>query len=383
MLAIHFGAGNIGRGFIGEILHRNGCRIGFVDVNDSLISRINEEQEYTVNLARDRNKPVTVNNIYALHSRHNHSEVVQDLARADIITASVGVSVLPHIAPVLAEGLKVRAEQGGSPVHVIACENAVGASTVLKEAVKKALGSEEDWNAVASVTGFPDSAVDRIVPGTAGDHLDVTVEPFHEWIVHREGMVKEEKLEGVHYVDDLIPYIERKLFTVNTGHACLAYLGFAGGIETVAEAAENPDVRRKAEGVLRETGILLMEKYGFSDADLQDYHRKIMKRFENRHLSDPVTRVGRNPLRKLGADDRILSPLVQLYERGIDAPHLIEVAGAAFLFSVREDEESMEIQQMIETDGIRKTVSTVTGLAPDHTLTEAVAGEYERLKNEQ
>ncbi|PYZ95607.1 mannitol-1-phosphate 5-dehydrogenase [Alteribacter lacisalsi] len=380
MLAIHFGAGNIGRGFIGEILHQNGYRIGFVDVNESLIARINEEKEYSVNLAQDRKEAVRVKNIYGLHSQHDHSSVVHDLAEADLITASVGVSVLPHIAPVIADGLKRRAEQGGGPVHVIACENAVGASSVLKEAVRKALCSDEDWQAVASIAGFPDSAVDRIVPGKAGAELDVSVEPFHEWIVHRGGMVKEEKLEGVHYVDDLTPYIERKLFTVNTGHACLAYLGFASGIETVAEAAGNPAVRGKAEGVLKETGLLLKEKYGFSEEDLHGYHRKILGRFENRNLSDPVTRVGRNPMRKLGAEDRLLSPLVQLHQRGFEAPHLIEVAGAAFLFNVPEDDESMKIQAMIEADGIRKTVSTVTGLPPDHPLTETVAGEYERLK---
>jgi mannitol-1-phosphate/altronate dehydrogenase len=47
-VAVHFGAGNIGRGFVGLILHRAGYRVVFVDVVDALIDALNGTPSYLV-----------------------------------------------------------------------------------------------------------------------------------------------------------------------------------------------------------------------------------------------------------------------------------------------------------------------------------------------
>ncbi|MBZ6373149.1 MAG: mannitol-1-phosphate 5-dehydrogenase, partial [Microbacterium hominis] len=48
MKAVHFGAGNIGRGFVGLLLHDGGYELVFSDVAASLVDAINATYSYTV-----------------------------------------------------------------------------------------------------------------------------------------------------------------------------------------------------------------------------------------------------------------------------------------------------------------------------------------------
>ena len=48
MKAVHFGAGNIGRGFVGLLLHDAGYEVVFADVADALIAQLAEADHYQV-----------------------------------------------------------------------------------------------------------------------------------------------------------------------------------------------------------------------------------------------------------------------------------------------------------------------------------------------
>src|SRR5690625_1533942 len=97
---------------------------------------------------------------------------------------------------------------------------------MLKENIFSYLTREEQTKA-KNFVAFPNAAIDRIVPNFTGEKpLDVFVEPYFEWIVEKDTHITDlPKIKGVKYVKDLKPYIERKLFTVNTGHATAAYVG--------------------------------------------------------------------------------------------------------------------------------------------------------------
>jgi len=163
MRAVHFGAGNIGRGFIGQLLHQSGYDITFVDIRDDVVEALKTEGRYEVILAGEGEEHVPVDRVTALHSVRDAEEVTESLAEADLITTAVGPPVLPIIAPAIAEGLVQRARRGGGPVNVIACENMVGASQALKSFVMEHV-PDEDAEAVEEISGFPNAAVDRIVP---------------------------------------------------------------------------------------------------------------------------------------------------------------------------------------------------------------------------
>jgi mannitol-1-phosphate 5-dehydrogenase len=238
---------------------------------------------------------------------------------------------------------------------------------------------EESAGDVERVSAFPDSAVDRIVPEQSNEGLDVSVEPFYEWVVETSRIKGERPdVEGITYVDELAPYIERKLFTVNTGHAAVAYLGYARGWSTIAESVEDDSLREEVLGVLGETGRLLVEKHGFDEAEHDRYKHKILARFRNPYISDDVTRVARTPIRKLGREERLVSPALQLLERGVEPVHLAGVIGAVLHYDDSGDEEAVEMQEMIHSLGERATLAQCAGIPEDHPLVELVLEEIEK-----
>ena len=378
MRSIHFGAGNIGRGFIGQVLNQAGYETTFVDIQDEIVEALKKEQHYDVILADESEEHFTVDKVTALHSEEDSDAVVEQLAEADLITTAVGPNVLPVISELLAEGLAARARNGGSTVNVIACENMVGGSEALHGYVMQHVDSS-DAEAVEQVAGFPNAAVDRIVPEQSTEGLDVTVEPFYEWVVD-ESQVAGEKpdVDGITYVQDLSPYIERKLFTVNTGHASVAYLGYANGLPTIAEAVEYDSVREKVPGVLDETGRLLVEKHGFDEEEHTRYKEKILSRFSNPYISDEVTRVARNPMQKLGREERLVSPALQLLDLGHEPTHLAEVISVVLSYDDPEDEEAVELQEMVSERGERAALSQCAGVDEDHPLIELVLEQTKR-----
>ena len=366
--AVHFGAGNIGRGFIGLLLSKAGYHVTFVDVAAPLVDDINSLKKYNVQIFGRENK-IQVDNVSAINSDINLDELLEAIVEADIVTTAIGPNILKFIAPNIAKGLTKRIEKNQTPLNIIACENMVGGSTILKNFVYENL-ADEIKPKIDKLIGFPDAAVDRIVPAQKNDEkLLVKVEEFSEWDVDSRGLVGERpKIDGMTIVDNLSAYIERKLFTVNTGHASIAYLAYQKGIKDISTAMKDNEIVEAARKVWNETGTLLIEKYNFDPKVHWDYVKTAEKRFSNPYLSDEVTRVARGPKRKLSAKDRLVSPATQLIERGKSPQALAKVIAAALKFDFEGDPEAVEIQAYIKENGIEKAVTNFTGIEKDSEL---------------
>ncbi|GKU84701.1 mannitol-1-phosphate 5-dehydrogenase [Niallia sp. NCCP-28] len=380
MKAIHFGAGNIGRGFIGLLLHQSNYEVNFVDVNDQVIDAINNIGKYNVFLANDQKDTFAVSNIKGINSKVNPEKVIEAIISADLVTTAIGPNILKFIAPLIADGLKAKKEQNQKYLNIIACENMIGGSAQLKKFVFENLNEEEKaW--AEEFIGFPNSAVDRIVPNQHNENLlDVLVEPFSEWVVDEMELkgVKPD-IKGAHFVDNLQAYIERKLFTVNTGHAATAYLGNAQNYTTIAETISNKELEEKVLRVLEETGKVLVEKYNFNPEEHNQYIYKIIGRFSNSHIIDDVKRVGRSPLRKLGKNDRLVAPALEYLEVFKVIPNnLVDVMAAALSFYSEDDQESVQLQQLISEKGVLQAFSEVSGLEEHHELVKAVVSVYNK-----
>lgn len=372
MQAVHFGAGNIGRGFVGLLLHEGGYEVVFADVNADLIGAIAAADSYTVHEVGDGAKDTVVTGFRAVNSATEEDALIAEIAAADIVTTAVGPTILRFVAPVIARGIAARAADA-APLAVMACENAINATDLLASEVRSAVG-EQAWESLSTRAVFANTAVDRIVPGQPeGQGIDVTVETFYEWAIETpafNGLLP--SIPGAHFVEELAPYIERKLFTVNTGHASVAYFGSRAGIGTIAEALAEPSIAAAVGAVLEETSALLVAKHGL-DVDAQrEYRETILRRFANVHLPDTVERVGRQPLRKLSRSERFIGPAGELAERGMPFDALVSAIGAALEFDVHDDEQSVELQAKLHELNPETFVEEVTGLAPEHPLSAAV-----------
>ncbi|OSN04965.1 mannitol-1-phosphate 5-dehydrogenase [Lonsdalea iberica] len=381
MKAIHFGAGNIGRGFIGKLLADAKSELIFADVNQPLVDQLAHQQQYEVHVVGEASRVERVNRVSAVHS--GSLDAINEIARADIITTAVGPQVLSKIAGTLAQGLIVRHERGNrQPLNIIACENMVRGTSQLRRHVMAALPDAlHTW--VDEHVGFVDSAVDRIVPPSAAandDSLEVTVETFSEWIVDSTQFKGDlPVIAGMEPTANLMAYVERKLFTLNTGHAITAYLGCLAGYRTIREAILDDAVRAVVKGAMQESGAVLIKRYGFDPAQHAAYIDKILSRFENPYLHDDVERVGRQPLRKLGDGDRLIRPFRGTLEYGLAHRNLLIGIAAALKYRSDEDAQAREMAALIDAHGVKNALTQIAGLEDCPEVVTQVAALYHSL----
>ncbi|EGU29215.1 mannitol-1-phosphate 5-dehydrogenase [Vibrio ichthyoenteri ATCC 700023] len=379
--AVHFGAGNIGRGFIGKVLADSNVAVTFADVDEPLVDQISHKQEYRVKVVGAQCSIDTVAHVTAVNSASE--AVIDQIVTTDLVTTAVGPAVLDIIAKTIAKGITKRFAAGNdTPLNIIACENMVRGTTHLKGQVYQYL--DHSIHAKADqLIGFVDSAVDRIVPPAEAandDPLEVTVESFSEWIVDEQQFKGEiPEIGGMEKTDNLMAFVERKLFTLNTGHCITAYLANLKGHRTIREAIEDPDIHAQVKQAMLESGEVLILRYGF-DRELHcAYIEKILSRFANPYLIDEVDRVGRQPLRKLGANDRLIKPLLGTIEYGVENKTLLKGIAAALKYTNPSDPQAIELQTSLKEQGVKKTLAHYTGLNENSDEVAMIESLYQQL----
>ncbi|AAU37017.1 MULTISPECIES: mannitol-1-phosphate 5-dehydrogenase [Basfia] len=382
MKALHFGAGNIGRGFIGKLLADSGMQVIFADVNDSVIDLLKSRRSYGVKIVGDSiNTVERVTQVTGVNSK-DETAIITLFNEVDLVTTAVGPNVLKIVASTFAKALEARIAGGNTkPLNIIACENMVRGTSFLKEQVFTHLNPDYK-DKVEQLIGFVDSAVDRIVPPVkpdAEDPLLVTVEEFSEWIVDQtqfKGAIPD--IKGMELTDNLMAFVERKLFTLNTGHAVTSYYGKFKGYKFVKESIEDESVKAFVKSVMQESGAVLIKRYGFDPQAHAAYIEKILKRFANPYLVDDVDRVGREPLRKLSYNDRLIKPLRGTIEYGLPNDNLIRAIATALSYRNENDPQALELAKSLAEAGVTQTIKKYTELQDENVIAR-IAKAYETL----
>ena len=317
-----FGAGNIGRGLIGWLFGRAGWEVVFVDISRELVDLLNREGAYrVVDVGRGGRSTELIGPVSAVHGADT-DRAAQATASADLVCTAVGAGALEKVAPVIAAAAGRRDSRVR---NVLACENSDPNSALLRDHVSRVSG-----HAPAGV-GFPETLVDRLVPGSVGGGLAVEVESQFDFKIAKNAWVGEPpELEGFELVPDLLLHRKKKLWLVNGLHAAAAFLGIKAGHHSIAEAVSDPAIRERLDQIVESMAGALAPEFGHPDGDqLATYGRSNLERFVDSSLVDPVRRVARHPLRKLGPDERLVGPARQAARMGLPTGALCDaiVAG--------------------------------------------------------
>ena len=378
--ALHFGGGSIGIGFIADLLNESDFEVTIVDIDSGLVDQINETNTFDLYLINQEYKKKQLTHIHALSSIEDQAAIIDQINTTDLITTAVWAENLPKIAPVLLEGLKKRVDHGHDRVNILACENAMFNSEILRKAILALDSSAEDW--LDTIAAFPNTAVDRMV--LASEHegkKTIDIGRDHELVIEESKLVDpaDKPIKEAVYTTNLKKYIERKLYIVNCGHAWAGYIGFVHGYSIIQDVFHNEELVQMIRETMWESAHLLMKRYGFTEQDMIDYINFIMDRYQTPGIEDLITRVSRSPIRKLQPEERLVGPCVQCEELGLENQRLLEGIAAAFLFDNPEDEQSVELLSFVAEHGIDEAILQFTKIPLDNRMHQAIKKNYQKF----
>ena len=383
--AVMYGAGNIGRGFIGQLFHMSGYGISFIDVNMTVVDKLNTDGEYPIYITEGEGyREYLVTGVSGVDGRDN-AAVAEAIADADIMATAVGVNILKFIAAPFALGVRRRMEKGvKEPLNVIICENMIGADHYLATLVKENL-NEEEKAYFDTYIALVEPSIGRMVPATPKElaeknPLAVCVEAYCELPVDKSAFKGE-----IPAIKNMVPfapfdfYIRRKLFMHNMSHAITAYFGAIKGYTYIWEAAKDAEIKLIALRALTEISRAMSKEYGVPLDELLCFSENLLARYENKLLGDPVARVGRDTKRKLSANDRFVGAARLCAKHGIAPMNILAGLAAGLHFAPSDDESSLAVAATARDAGVPYALATYSEMTEEKDLIANVEAVYDKI----
>jgi len=385
MRAVIFGAGNVGRGFLGQLFSESGYRVVFVDIDEPLIHALATDCHYTLRLVdNESQRDLTIGPVTGLLA--SDTEAVADvISEASIGATAVGARALEHVAPTLAAGIVRRAaREVRQPLNIIVCENLKGAATILCDMVSTHL-DEAQREYLRSHVGFVNTVIGRMVPELseslrAENPSLIIAEPYKELPVDAQGFVGPvPEIVGMEAHDGFELYTARKLYLHNAGHAILGYLGYRRGHVYGYEALADPAIRGVLEAALDESARGIAGRYGADLSWLQAHVADLMRRFDNRALGDPVVRLARDPLRKLAPEDRLVGAARLAEAAHVWPENLAWGIAGALAYDEPSDPMAVRLVDRVTNEGVSSVMEDVAGIRASEPLGELVLDKFRAL----
>ncbi|MDR3552422.1 MAG: mannitol dehydrogenase [Clostridia bacterium] len=384
---VQYGAGNIGRGFIGAVFSRAGYRVLFIDVIHEVIDTLNQRGRYVVEVVSPTgNREEEITDVAGVDGTDSDA-VAQAIAHADLMATAVGVNILPRIVPNITAGLRRRWKEGNNePLNIIICENLLDADKFLRKLISDSLDAQEKVLFEGKV-GLVEASIGRMVPVMTeemkkGDCLRVCVEPYCQLPVDKAAFRGEiPQVEGLRPFSPFDFFIRRKLFVHNMGHALTAYMGALAGCEAIWQSMQDPTVQLMAQRAMTESARALSKHYGVPLDGILEHVDDLLLRFQNVALGDTVARVGRDLRRKLASSDRLAGAARLCESEGIAPVYICAGLAAALLFDNPGDEGTAFVKVLLAQGGPDAVLGQICGFDAGMKSMEYVREYYAFLKN--
>ncbi len=339
-----FGAGKIGRSFIGQLFGTNGYDVVFVDVDPVIVQLLNEQKQYRVVIKSDTDSEIIVQNVSAI-SGLDAQKVSEAVATAGILAVSVGKNALAKVAPVIASGLKIRQSHNqDTPLDIILAENMLDAASFVKEKLEENLPTNYP---IETLVGLVETSIGKMVPIIPASELEkdplvVFAEPYNTLIVDKKGFKAPiPEVKGLAPKENIKAWVDRKAFIHNLGHATAAYFGFYKHPEAIYmyEVLDDPEVFSFTRQTMMQSAQILQVVFpgDFRLIDLTSHVDDLLFRFKNKALKDTVFRVGQDLVRKLGPDDRFMGAIHLARKVGMPHDRIIQAMAYGFCFGAKDE----------------------------------------------
>lgn len=339
-----FGAGAIGRGFLAYKFSSDRYELSFVDKSKKLIESLKKRNYfYSACIKKNRYK---FKKIFFKKAFHIDEKI--DIKNYDYVFCCVGPNQSYEIASKFKQAK-----------NLISCENDI--HTV--EGIKNLSRNKNVY------FGIPDV----ITSNTASpkllkeDHLTIISEDG-ELIL--ENINRFKKLLEVKKVSKSLFMMHwyAKFFIHNAPHALLAYLGWMKKYKFIHEAMGDKQISRVVKNSMKEitdaliVSKLLEKKFAIS------YMKKEINRFSNKLLFDPISRVAREPIRKLSPNNRIILSLrLGLFNSKLPKYTAMGVK-AALQYYDKNDSQSKYIRSLKSSMNENEILNKISGIQLDDPL---------------
>lgn len=385
--AIMYGAGNIGRGFIGQLFSESGYEVVFVDINPEILQKLNSDRCYPLKIVSDdSSREIVVQNVRAIDAADTEA-VAGEIASAHIMATAVGVNVISNIIKPVVKGFKLRWQRGNfSPLNVIICENLLDSNRYMENLIRSHLSTTE-MQYFTQTIGLVEASIGRMVPLITpglqeGNPLRVLAEEFCELPV--DGAAFKGKIPDIKNMIPFTPfdfYIQRKLFMHNMSHAVTAYLGWLVNHEYIWQVMRNPVLKLITLRALQESALAMHKEHAIPLEKLLEHTENLLFRFENRALGDTVARVGKDPIRKLSVNDRLVGAANLCLKHGITPVYIALGIAAGYMFCPRSDQAATTLSSCIGTNSINRVLNEYSGINAGSPLCKTILEFYSDLNN--
>lgn len=177
-------------------------------------------------------------------------------------------------------------------------------------------------------------------------------------------------------------FLTQKMYTNNTSNAVIAYNGYLLGYDILAQAANSPEIAKLLDEAYVEINETLIKELDLDRTQQEEFAKKARAKYTDWTIVDRIIRHGKDPLRKLGPQDRLIAPARMALHQGIYPKIIIDTIAKALFFDEPSDEAAMKLKDMRRNKGIPYVLTTVCGLDPKEPLYTEVLQAVERIRKE-
>jgi mannitol-1-phosphate 5-dehydrogenase len=387
-----FGAGKIGRSFVGQLFSQSGYEVVFVDILEPVIEALNRRGFYNVIIKGDREETINVTNVRGVLAS-DKEKVAEEVSTADVVATSVGNNALSHIIPLIAQGLIKRySKDKNLPLDIIIAENMRDAAEYFEKEIVKIVGNDYP---LKKLVGLVETSIGKMVPIMSKkdmdeDILQIFAESYNNLILDKKAFNNPiPNVKGLSPKDNMKAWVDRKSFIHNLGHATISYLGYLYDRKFVYlyEALAVKELYNQTKETMMQASEILMKEYPgeFTKKDLEDHIDDLLKRFMNKALGDTIYRVGRDLLRKLGPEDRLAGAIIKGLKYNMNVDKILYALVCGFYFRAADESDAMfdrdiEFVEEYFNNGIEYVLVNVCGF--DKNKHKDIIAKCEKISEE-